>query len=253
MTEISTNNGPLDLSLALDPDVLLATLRDQYAHKLERCADLLAGFERFAAATANGIQTDDVQGKAGDFAKQLRDEVKDVEAARDAVKRPVINAGRVIDGFFKREITDQLDAVRAKIVERMNAFLAEKQRQAREEAARVAAELAEQARIAAQAAEQDRSFQVLERAMEAEQAALDAPQPAPVRVTSDLGTTVGSRSTRIWVLDDLNVLIRAVAAGKVPSNVLTVNKPILDAMARDKTQADLPGLRFTTKTSVSLR
>ncbi|MDB5243792.1 MAG: hypothetical protein JWP57_4418, partial [Spirosoma sp.] len=76
---------------------------------------------------------------------------------------------------------------------------------------------------------------------------------AAARVVSDIGTTTGLRMTRTYRLDDLMALVKAVAAGKVPVNVLTLNEPVVKAMARDKHQRDLPGLAFVDKSGLSIR
>lgn len=257
---LGDNSGALDLALMLDADLINAALRVQYAHKLVRKDELLAGFTRFEEANKTGIANDTIQAKASDFAKQLKGEIKEVDAARETVKRPVLAAQRVIDGFFKREITEPLEGAAAKVVGRMNVYANEKLRREREaREAEFRRQQEEAARLAALAEREEDDPAAMDKAIAAEQAAMDAeaaaaaPAAAISRVTSDMGTTSSLRTKRVWVLDDLQALVRAVAAGRAPINLITINTPILDAMARDKNQADLPGLRFTEETKVAIR
>ena len=157
-------------------------------------------------------------------------------------------------------MTDVLEAIKRSVLAAMNAYTREIERRIREQREAEAKLRQEEANRAAAIAARDDSDRATDRAIEAEQAAMDAEATArapitreDVKVRSDLGTTVGTRTKRVWEVTDLTALIKAVAAGKVPSNVLMPNKAILDAMAKDKSQADQPGLAFRNETSIAVR
>ncbi len=266
------NSGVIDLALLLDTEQIARALREQYAPKITRRDDLLAGFARFEITIRNGINDDATQAKASDFARQLGDEAKAIEALRETAKRPITEAGRAVDAFFKRELAEPLLDRATKVRARMTTYAQAKQAREREEAlaaqrraqaeAQRLADEAEAARLASAAAvgipEEDPN-EAMDRAIAAEQEQMARDQAArramasTAKVTSDLGSTSSLRSRRVWALTDIKALVAAVAAGDVPINVLMPNKAILDAMARDKDQEDLPGLVFSKETKIAIR
>lgn len=253
------NSGAIDLALLLDAEEIRAGLRATYAEKIARRDELVASADRFLAMTAAGIGDDTMQGRAGDAVRQIMDEVKALEVARTAYKKPVLDATRTIDGFFKSELTDPLAEAQKKVADKMIAYGERKRREAEAAAAAEAQRKADEARRLAEAAERHRDALSLDAAIQAEQDALDAqdrasvPAKAAARVVSDLGTTTGLRMTRTYRLDDMMALVKAVAAGRSPISVLTLNEPVVKAMARDRNQRDLPGLAFVAKSGLSIR
>lgn len=257
---IGHNSQDFDLAEFLNPERLLGHLQFTYADRETRAMDLRSGYDRFAAKTADGITDDETQAKAGDFVKQLTQAISDIDRTREDVKAPVLAATRVIDGYFKRQMVDPLEAIKRSVAAGMNAYLAKKQAEIRQQREAEARRQQEEATRLAALAERDDSDQATDRAIAAEQAAMDATAAAQapvirneVKVRSDLGTTVGTRTKRVGKVIDLMELIKAVAAGKAPSNLLMPNKAIIDAMARDRSQTDLPGLVFENETTVAIR
>ncbi|MDB5243749.1 MAG: hypothetical protein JWP57_4375, partial [Spirosoma sp.] len=129
------NSEAIDLALLLDADAISAGLRATYADRIARRAELVAGVDRFLALAASGIDGDTMQGRAGDFVRQIMDEAKALELARTTYKKPVLDATRTIDGFFKRELTDPLAEAQKKVAEKMIAYADRKRREAQAAAA----------------------------------------------------------------------------------------------------------------------
>lgn len=223
---IGHNSGALDLTLALDPTQLLSDLQADAQPLFIRKEELIAAFSRFQAATADGIPDEETQARAGDFVRQIAAHVVVVDARRTAIKKPVLEAQRIIDEFFKRDITDPLDAAKRAVLAKVTAFL---HKQQQEEAARRRAEAerqrAEAERLAAEA-ERTASPRMMERALEAEEKAW-ATGAAPVKVEavrSDLGTTISSRRGP-WKM-------RVTDISKIPHAYLLPNEPVLIALAK---------------------
>lgn len=221
---IGHNRPPLNLAGALDAEQLLSDLRADSAEFEKRSAELMAGFQRFDAATQSGVTDDDTAGRAGAFVRQLDEHTRAIDARRVVVKEPVLTASRTIDGFYKSLGAPILD-VRARVMKKLDDFMrrrreAEAARQ-REEAAR---QRAEAERLAAEAERQGNDA-LLDRALDMEAAASAAPAPvAPPPIRSDHGTTLSTRRGP-W-------RVRIVDPDRVPRAYLMPNEPMLLALAK---------------------
>ncbi len=246
------NSQRLNLAQALDAEQLLADLQADTADLFRRTEELSAAFERFNDLTKNGITSEEVQGRAGDFVRQLSAQLATVDARRTAVKAPVLAAQRTIDGFFGRDLADPLRTAKDAVTRRMDDFV---RRQA-EEARRAAAEAAERqraeaARLAAEA-ERQASPQLLTAAVEAEeQAEAMAAAPAALApVRSDYGTTVHARKTP-WK-------VRVTDISKVPPQYLLINEQVLLATAKTDPriaggEQPIPGVEFYRELKAGVR
>ncbi len=187
----------------------------------EKHLDLVARTDQLIAATDRApaeIADEDTARKISDFIKQLMAAHKNAEAARVAEKEPHLEAGRVVDGWFKR-LTDPLATGKKMIEGRLTIYQrkkAEAERRTREEAerqAREAAEAAARAQAAAEAAM--RSETDLQAALAAEatakQAAADAESAAKAaaakpaelsRSRGDYGAVASLRT--FWDFADLD-------------------------------------------------
>lgn len=250
---IGHNRGPLNLADALEPDQLNADLLGETQHLRARCAELKSAFERFDAATPNGIHDEETQAKAGDFVRQIGALVTSSEGMRTDIKRPVLDAQRLIDGHFKREITDPMDSIKRAVLAKIMAYLQRKDAEERERL-RVEAERhrAEAARLAAEAERRD-SAALMARAVEAEeQAAATERAPAARQQTrSDMGTVVSSRKGP-WK-------VRVTDITKVPAAYLLPNEPVLLAIAKTSAATieggtqPVPGVEFYRETLANVR
>lgn len=247
------NSGALDLSLALDSAQLQADLTRDSAGLLARATELKSAYERFIAATAGGIPDEVTLAKAGDFVRQLAAHVTAIDARRTVVKRPVLEAQRIIDAHYKRDMADPLDLLKAEVLKRITLY----QRKAQEKIDAERRAEAERQRAAAAAlaaaAEAQASESLMDSAMEAEARAevLAAPtaEPAPV-LRSDLGTSIGTRKGP-WK-------VRVVDIAKVPAAYLMANEPVLLATAKTDPriaagEQPVPGVEFYRETLANVR
>lgn len=230
------NSGELDLSLALDPAQLRIDLTADAAALAARCTELAAAFTRFDNATAAGIPDEPTLVKAGDFVRQLAALSTAIDGRRTVVKKPVLEAQRIIDAFYKAGMSDPIDGLKAKVLAKITAFQRAVQARLdearREEMARQRAAAEALARAAEQAAPADTGH-LMDRAVEAEEQAATL-AAAPVRAPaarSDMGTTVSTRKGP-WKLRVLDI-------AKVPAHFLQVNEAMLLAFA--KTDATVAG------------
>lgn len=145
------NRPPVRTMLADLAADLPAWLDQENGALIARRDELLAAAERVPAA----IESEEMAGRIADFIKQLSAAHKAAEAARVAAKEPTLQAGRLVDGFFKK-ITDPLYAAKQRVEARLTLWQrqkAEEERRRREAEERAAREEAErQARLAAEKA-----------------------------------------------------------------------------------------------------
>ena len=196
IADIGHNNPPDAAAL------LREVLEDGNADLIKRTDDLLEAAERVPT-----IIDADNAGRVGDFIKQLTAANKHAEAKRKDAKEPHLEAGRVVDGFFKA-ISDPLDKEKKKITARLTQYQrakADAERRQREAEARTAEE---ERRAAEQALEQEAGWgagakeEVLDDAVAAEERARDAAKEADAkpaelsRTRGDYGSVASLRT--IW-------------------------------------------------------
>jgi hypothetical protein len=279
MPTIGDNHPPspiVDLATTLAPDILIASIEADFVVEQERVKSLLGAMGRFNAllkSTDGKITSAAIAGKAGDFVKQLRDTVKDIEAKREAYKRPVITAGKTIDAAFKNPMIAPLQKAAEDVLYEINGYQgrereAESKRQREAAAAdalarRQAAE-AETKRLAEEAAAAEAAGDIesaLEIEAEAEQvnalAKVEAapaytPPAAEIKLAtqkSDLGSTIGTRVT--WNFELVDIAL-------VPKMFVSLNTDMVKAMLKSdptiKTGAQpIPGVRFFATQSANVR
>ena len=260
---IGGNHPPapiVDLAASLNPDVLKATIAADYEPDMARVGRLSEGYARYRERVDGdrGLKDEETAGKATDFLKQLGDTYKDIDAKRDAFKRPVLEASRLIDATFKNAMLTPLEQMRVGVRADLDKYVLEMRRErerlaaeqrAAEEAAAKAAAQAERERLARLAEEAEAAGDV-EQALEIEQAAAEVQQavvptvapskPAGPLVRSSLGSTLSSKKIWGW---------RVVNISLVPPHLLVVN----DAMVKAVLSSDpsikqgaqpVPGIEF---------
>lgn len=212
-------------------------LAEAHAALVKRRDDLLAAAER----APKEIGDDDTAGKVGDLIKLIGAAIKASEGARVAAKEPHLEAGRAVDGWFKK-ITDPLAAAKTQVEKAGNAYLQKKEdveRRRREEEARAAEEAARAAAAAMQTEAQ------LDQAVAAEATAAKAAEavqakPAELsRTRGDFGS-VGSLRTN-W---DFEI----VDANAVPRIYLQINEGAIRAAIKAGTR-EIAGVRIFQKKS----
>ena len=189
--------------------------------------DAKEGFRaKFAALIEKGkappdCTDDDMAGRLGDFIKMASNAQGFIDEQRTAIKAPYLAATRAIDGVAKN-MGDQLADVKLRAKAKLDIYMAEVARKAREEQARIQRELDELRRQAEEKAAADRRAAEAERqrlqAIEDAKAAAEAREavavevapvaepepvyvPAPVKVEApvargDLGARVGTKT--VW-------------------------------------------------------
>lgn len=199
-----------DLAAALDPALLTAWLDMVYASHRAASVALCDRYERFLVATKDGITTEHVAGVATDFREQVKAGISDTDATRTKIKRPVLEASRIIDGEAKK-ITALLEAILPVIEQRIAAFLAAKaereKREAEQEAQRLAAAAQEALRLADMGAGEDEAVAALEAAQEAE-ARATASLPELSRVRSVHNSVAGLQDNWVWETVDVDAIPR---------------------------------------------
>jgi hypothetical protein len=196
-----------------------ARLMDDYAELLKRRDELIAGGGRVPAE----ITDDDTNRRAGDFVKQIAETIKKAESHRQAEKAPYIEAGGLVDAFFKAGIADKLKAIQENVRKRMTAYqrqAEEAERQRREEAARIAREAADRARKAAEEdarvarAAEEAARRERQEAEDARLAAEKAEREARAEAEASRQREEAERLARIKSEKDLAAAIEAEAAQK---------------------------------------
>ena len=197
MATIGDNRPPEDINPLAD------RLADDYRAMVERTADLVEDLAR-APAVVDESNFD----RSGAFVRQLRDHAKLLEATRENEKKAFLEAGRTVDGFFKK-LTEQLTAAATAMEGRIRSYLQAKERaerevreaearRQREEQERLEAE-AQRLLLAAMDVQQDRTPEVEERDLAAaiaadeelkrQQEAVRAAERAALASAADLART----------------------------------------------------------------
>jgi hypothetical protein len=259
----NSRHAYIDLAVVLAPEWLSDNMEAGYGDRRKRGGELMAANLRFLAANPDGIKDDETQGRASAFARQLGDEIKSLDTARMESGAPIRQATGIVNSWWAALI-DPLKNARAGVMSHIDKYAKDRADAARKTAEEEAQRKREEAANLAAMAERSGDVATMDRAIEAEQAAEDmhaaaAASPAALsRVRGDLGTTTSLRTRWSWAEDPatggLMALVRAVAAGTQPSNLLVPNKAILDALARDKnSRSIIPGIRWVSEQRAVVR
>lgn len=193
---IGNNEPPLEERIGMEFREQLLQDRPQFEQKLE---DMIIAADRVE------ITDDETLGKAGDLAKLYRAATSHINDTHTLVKKPYLDGGRAVDAEKKR-LLNRLDGPKAKVSQKMDAFVAEREAKRKAEEARIAAEQqrkaeeaaqAERERLAAEATEDVSEAEIEEAVQRVEAAALapaETKKAEPVR--SDAGAYVSTR--KVW-------------------------------------------------------
>lgn len=251
---MSLSNAPvINLAEALEPDALAAWLADQFAQREARGTELLTSYKRFLKATAAGIPDDTTAGKATDFARMLKAEVKEIDATRTAIKEPVLAATRQIDGVGRR-FAEPLVAAMTEVEKRVTAFLRVKEQEARRLAAEEAAKREAEAQVLldqAQAADDPEAEEAIMETAEAAFVEAEAAQAIVAAKPADL-TRMRTQAGTTAALKDNWVFAGIVDMSLVPVHYLMVNEQLIRAAVRSGVH-EIPGLRIENQKRVSVR
>ena len=276
-TGIGGNSPPVELvpEKLIDPTVIAPLLDANYKPLVARSAELLASAEAWKADMGRVTVAD--QQAANDLADILNQlagfvgPTGEVEEARKKVKKPVFDAGKVIDEWFAgirtrlQEIAGlapfapSSGTMQGALTMWMRSEADRKQAEARLEAQRLAREAAAKIEEVKQAAP-EQFDNALSDAMVAEDAAAQAAQRASsapkdlVRTTTARGTTVGLKANWVAEVVDMMALVKAIAEGKAPLDFVTTNDRVIkSAIAGEKGRRECPGLRIENQAVASRR
>jgi hypothetical protein len=246
---IGHNMPPSDITIEalLDPDVVMMNLEFEWEHFIDRRKQLLDDFEAFKADTPNGIKTEEAQGRAADFGKQIKQLVADIDKAHKAAKAPYWNCGLAVDALKNRLVGDLSQAV-AGIERVMSAYtqfvVAERRRIANEEAAkrRAEAERAIEAAAAAPTSDLINNADLAIHETRVAEAAASAPVADLGRTRGTYGAVASARTTKEWKVSD-----RAA----IPSEYWLLDEKKINAAV--KAGITVPGIEVTDVVKTQIR
>jgi len=218
-----------------------ASLAENHAALIKRRDDLLGSAERAPAV----IDSDETAGRVTDLIRLIGAATKASETARVSEKEPHLEAGRAVDGWFKK-ISDPLAKAKAKVQGPLDTYLRQKEaaeRQRREAEAKALREAAEREAAAMQTeAQMNAAVAIEERAAEAQEAAQAKPAEL-ARTRGDYGGLATLRTT--WDFEIVN-------AAAVPREYLIVNDAAIRAAVKSGAR-EIAGVRIFEKQSALVR
>ena len=280
---IGGNAPPPDLvpEKLIDPDALPALFEANYWRLMERRSELEAGMERWKVLHLVPRPDDWPEGKAWPerYAIPPKDEADfnktsdmlrvvasfaggkspasgEVNEARERVKKPILDAGKVTDNWFNL-LREPLRAA-ILVMDRAQAdFLVEKREvEQRRRDSEAAAALEEANRLAEAARVSGGDETVVERAVQAEAEAAAAVQAAEAPITDMTRTksAAGSVTSLVekWTFRvvDIVALCRAVVDNKVPAMFVKADDAVIGPMVRKKGGLrECPGLAIEAETT----
>lgn len=221
------------------PAELPEQLAEAYSELLERKEDLLSASGRVPAICDN----DEIAARMTDFVSQMMAVIKTAQKAHKIEKEPHLQAGRVVDKFF-RDIVSPLETIKGAMEALVGSYQFRKQeaiKRAAMEAERLAREEAER-QAAAMQTEADLAEAIAQDEAAREQAAIVAARPIELsRLHGDLAT--GSlRIEYDYAIENLDM---------VPRRFLMLNESAVKAHIRSRPQdgapEPIPGLRFIAR------
>jgi hypothetical protein len=181
--------------------------------------------------------------------QSIKKKSKEIEAKRQELKAPILEAGRKVDDLFKPALA-VLAAAEEAIKKQMIAYQREQERirKEAEDKARIELERAERARMKAiEKGDVTKVAKLEERVASIAATVADSPPLTKVR---------GFSITEIWNAQvvDFMALVKAVAAGKQPIELLLPNEKALDDLAKaHTTNLSIPGVLAVKRDSAASR
>lgn len=203
---------------------------------------------RFSNVLGMVIETIEDYNRAAQTLKDMKSARRDLDAKRKELTKPLDDRKGEIMEVFKEPI-GQLDKNASALAKKIQDYADEQERKRKAEEARLAAQARkEQEKLEQRAAKAEEKGQVEKAEVLREQA-----QTAPTGISLDngislKGTGVSERENWSGEVTDKKALIKAVAAGKAPLNLLEVNTKVLNQLARSlKSELNYPGVRAVSK------
>ncbi len=212
---------------------------------LRESKELLAEVANFGVTSAEQYNA------AGDLLRTVKGRQKQVEAERKSILRPLSEAKDHIIDLFKPIETNLTNAERLLKASMLDWDRAEQKRRDDAEAEAREAQRIEQERLNAEAAEAEAEGNDA-RATVLQEMAEDVPLETPPPVERAAGTSV----RQVWhgEVTDKKRLVQAVLIGQAPLDLLTVNMPLLNQMAREeKENFHVPGAKAVMEEQMAVR
>ena len=231
----------------LETEIVIATPTAEAAEIVRRTDPLVMRAEAFV------VENDVAYESAGDFLRDVKAMQKEIRDAFEAPVKKAHEAHKAMTGL-RAKLLAPIDEAERLVKRKMAGFVEARQRAAQEEARRQAeaARKAEEDRRRAEATE----LEAQGRLAEAEKV-LEAPVhvAAPVvRAESPKAEGTSARRKLSAKVVDLDALVRAVAAGRVPLTLIQPNQRALDALAQAAGDAfELPGCELVVETVIAAR
>ncbi len=199
------------------------------------------------AGTIEGLDIvdDETQGQVGDLVKMMNHRRKKLEDKRISLVQPLGAVVSEINALFKPP-RDRIDEIVGQARKKMNTFAKaqvaiaeEAAKQKREEAERErkeAAELAEALRKKAGQEAEPIAQVIIE---EAQAKVVKAAAPARVRVSRGREASVSVSKTWKGKVVDLMALVKGIAEGRLPLNVIEPNMAAIQGLARQTERAQV--------------
>ncbi|HTI81813.1 MAG TPA: hypothetical protein VL614_15295 [Acetobacteraceae bacterium] len=277
------HNNPPGLVPLLETAGLADQLRLDHHHLFVRRDELLKMVADWVADHAEGVGSEDDAKEATDTLGQVLREIDTIDKSssvglRAEIKKPILDATRIIDGIFKTELADQLRAGAAKLNGPLTKFAQDQRRKAEEARQKLIREqqdaeqkrqreLQEEAERANTQAAETMSAADLDAAIAAEEAALNAPhEPSPFRTklpsTKEAGRVYGDLGTMSSLRGKWKAVI--VDPRAVPREHCVPSQALIDAAmkasippggkgAGSSPTITIPGVRFEFEENLSTR
>jgi len=216
------------------------------------------------AATVDGIEIhdDDTFGTVGDLKKDLNHYRRKLEDKRLSLVGPLKKVSGDIDALFKVP-RDKIDVVINACTKKMNDYarrqelIRQQARQKEEQEARAREDrlrkAAEATRVATHNSADEMAVELERQADVAGSQAIEAPKAtaAPVR-----GTRASVSTKKTWKAEvvDVKAVCAAVAAGRLPSGIISVHQGDIDGLSRAMESAKtVDGIRYFEDVSTAVR
>lgn len=216
------------------------------------------------ATTVDSIEIHDDEsfGMVGDLKKDLNHYRRKLEDKRLSLVQPLKKVSGDIDAMFKAP-RDRIDQVLGKCTKKMNDY-AQRQENIKREARRLEAQEAQERedrlRAAAVTTREATSNADNEIAVEldrqADVAAADVVAAPKARSAPVRGDKSSVSVTKTWKAEviDVKAVCAAVAAGKLPASIISVNQSEIDGLARAvETEATRDGIKYFQHVSTVVR
>lgn len=235
-----------------DEEILHGKLTDANKELLEEGRNLL----REAATLPEKIEDAEKETAVVEHIKKFQGFIKKLDAARTDAKKPHLDAGRWIDGFFKKP-ADAFTVAKAKLDSRVldwKRHVAAEQEKERKAAAAAQAAEAEKQRKAAEALKEagdDKGAAKMEKQAERAETKAERLEAAPATANTKTAAGVSSGLTKRWVGEIDNtapVDLEALRQYLKPDHIQTAINAAVAAGVRE-----IKGVKIHQKESVSIR